>query len=101
MARKTKTKVEEPIMEEVAPEVTETNDVVEEVEATPVYLGVVAKCSRLNIRKKAEATSEVVCIVNAGTELVIDKTYKNQNWLKVVTKDNKEGFCMKEFVTVK
>lgn len=99
---KTKTKVEEISTEVVEPDVKKvTNEpgVIEEVEATPIEYGVVANCDRLNIRKNPD--KEVICVVNAGTKLVIDKTYKNKNWLKVTTVDGKEGFCMKEFVTIK
>lgn len=97
---KTKTKVEEPIVEEVE----DSPEVVETVEATPIVFGVVTNCTRLYIRKKPAKTddsADVVCIVNAGTKLDIDETYKNKSWCKVMTPDGKEGFCMKEFITIK
>lgn len=96
---KSQLKREEAMVEETVAE--ETPEV---VEAVKVVLGVVANCSRLNIRKKAVKTNkpeDVVCIVNAGAKLTIDEDKSNKNWYKVTTEDGKEGFCMKEFVTIK
>lgn len=101
---KAKTKSElrrEEIMTKEDAPVVEPTEAIEEVEATPVDFGVVANCVRLAIREKADKSGELVCVVNAGVELEINKSYKNKTWYKVTTKDGKEGFCMKEFVTIK
>lgn len=99
---KSQLKKEEVMIEEnVALNGTDTEP--EVVEAVKVITGVVGNCSMLYIRKKAVKTSkpeDVVCIVNAGAKLLIDEDKSNKNWYKVTTEDGKEGFCMKEYVTV-
>ena len=98
MSKKTKTKVEEPIVD-----VVDVEPVVEVVEEKPL-VGVVSNCTKLNIRSKPAVKADepnVVCVVSAGTELIIDESKSNNKWYKVSTADGKEGFCMKDFVTVK
>lgn len=98
---KTKSKKEEVMVEETT--TVETPEV-EQVEAEKVLLGVVSNCTQLYIRKKAVKTNnpaDVVCIVNAGAKLTIDEAKSNKNWYKVTTEDGKEGFCMKDYVTIK
>ena len=97
---KSQARREEIMLEENT--VVETS-VKEGTDSSPV-IGVVANCTRLNIRKKAVKTNkpeDVVCVVNAGAKLTIDEAKSNKNWYKVTTEDGKEGFCMKEFVTIK
>ena len=89
------TKVEEAVNNET---VAETH--AEKVEKPVIVFGVVANCSRLNIRKEAKKDADVVTVVNAGAKLTIDADYSNKKWCKVTTKDGKNGYCMKEFVTI-
>ena len=63
--------------------------------------GEVINCTRLNIRKKPDSHSEVATVVNSGTELMIYPDSSTAEWYKVYTESGVEGFCMKNFVTVK
>ena len=92
---------EEVKVEKTLPEQIES--VFEEVVApatNPVV--VVSNCSRLNIRKKPNLNANVVCVVNAGTELTVAQPFKNgDEWMRVSTKDGVEGHCMRKYVTFK
>lgn len=96
------TNVDEPIVD-VVEEVTEVVEekVEEPVEKVTVATGVVAKCSKLNIRKKSNVNADVACVVNAGDTLTIDLAKSNDEWLKVTTSNNVKGYCMKKFVSIK
>lgn len=92
--------VDEPIVdavEEVTTEVVE--DKAEEPVKVNVCKGIVAKCSKLNIRKKPNVKADVVTIVDVGSELSIDLDKSNDEWFKV-TVNSKEGYCMKKYVTI-
>lgn len=84
---------------EAAEETTVEEPVEEMKELVPIF-GVVTGCSRLNVRKEAKKDADVVTIVNAGAKLVIDTDCKSKKWYKVTTKDGKDGYCMKEFITI-
>lgn len=58
------------------------------------------KAKRLNIRKEPNIESGIVCIVESGSELMIEKESSTKEWFKVCTASGFEGYCMKKFVTV-
>ena len=60
--------------------------------------GVVANCTKLNVRAKADASATVVCVLNVGTEVVINMKKSNNEWFKVRTESGAEGFCMRKFI---
>lgn len=62
--------------------------------------GVVSNCKKLYLRKAADKTSAAVTILDAGTELRINQSESSDEWLKVSTKNKKNGYCMSEFVTI-
>ena len=70
------------------------------VEEVKQHVGVVCNCEKLNIRKYASKDSEVLTIVDAGTELLIDSSKSTANFYKVCTASGIEGYCMEEFVEV-
>ena len=79
---------------EVPSETAETvqNDIVE---------GIVSNCKKLNIRKVPKLGSDIVCVVDAGTLLLIDQKESNKDFYKVTTEAGAEGFTMCQFVTIK
>lgn len=102
----------------VEPEVNENVEVtepavVEEVAPAPVEVkapvvekkfGIVTNCSRLNVRSKASTNSDVVCVINTGTEVEITGDRDNSEFYKVRSVDKANhftGFCMKKFITIK
>lgn len=97
---------------EVETPVVETVDTVETVAAAPekevsveeetnsgaVAKGVVANCAKLNVRVKPSVKTDVVCVLDAKTEVTIDVDKSNDEWLKVRTAAGADGYCMRKFV---
>lgn len=77
--------VEVPVTEAPAPQPT-------------TVTGVVANCTKLNVRAKATADAAVVCVINAGTEVTINIKKSKEEWFKVKTAAGVEGYCMRKFV---
>ena len=91
---KQNTEIAEPAENNVLPsETAETvqNDIVE---------GIVSNCKKLNIRKVPKPGSDIVCVVDAGTLLLIDQKESNKDFYKVTTEAGAEGFAMCQFVTI-
>lgn len=63
--------------------------------------GIVVDCNRLNIRTKPSINSQPVGNVTVNSEVIINLNQSNDEWLKVITKDGVEGFCMKKYVKIK
>lgn len=80
------------------PEMISVLGVVEKVKHT---IGVVANCSRLNVRKNPNRHSEVLGIIDKGAEVIIDEANSTVNLYKVCTASGLEGYCMKEYIVVK
>lgn len=58
------------------------------------------KAKRLNIRKEPSIETGIICVVESGSELMIEKEGSTKEWLKVCTASGFEGYCMKKFVTI-
>lgn len=100
-------KVEEPKVEvpvtEQTPTTTETKPVEEKVSAPKKpakVFGVVANCKKLNVRNQPSKNSKVDLVIDAGTKVVINEGFTNDNWFSVSVKGI-NGYCMKEFISVK
>lgn len=76
----------------------ETNTAVEIEPENDIVIGIVTKCSRLNIRAQPSTDAEILCVVNAGSELTINKSQSNSEWYSVRAESGIEGFCMNAFV---
>ena len=61
----------------------------------------VANCLRLHIHSEPSRESEIVCKVRYLTELEIDLATSTKDFYKVFTATGAEGFCQKEYITVK
>lgn len=94
---------------EVVSEVEEVSMVeaepVEEV-VRPNPIGSVCNCEKLNVRSKANVNSDVVCVINKGSEVEIDESKSTKDFYAVtvsniVKKTSVSGFCMKKYITVK
>lgn len=90
------------VTEEAIKEIETIEEVMEErIEEAPVYEhGFVSGCIRLNIRKDPTIKSEVVCVVEGDTELVITLNESTDDFYKVSTAAGIDGFCMKQYVTI-
>lgn len=90
--------VEEETLEESV-EVEEKTET--EPEPVEPLIGVVAGCTRLNIREKANTDATVVIVAEADTVLMIEPAESTEDWYKVYTESGIEGFCMKKFVELR
>lgn len=60
--------------------------------------GVVANCAKLNVRSKPSITGEIVCVLNASSEIEIDVEKSVTDWVYVCTATGVEGYCMRQFI---
>lgn len=65
----------------------------------PMY-GEVTDCKKLNVRNAADTEAEVLCTIDAGSEVVIIGSESTDEFYKVFTAAGVEGFCMKQFITL-
>lgn len=61
----------------------------------------VVNCLRLHIHSEPTLESEIVCKVRYLTELQIDRKNSTKEFYKIFTAIGAEGYCLKEYVTVK
>lgn len=101
MSKKRNKPVAKPVTETI--EAIEEIQVVEEVEvveAEIVKTGKVANCSKLNVRKRPVANAEIICIIDKGTDMVVDENKSTEEFYKVILNSGVEGYCMKKFIAV-
>ena len=60
------------------------------------------KCERLNVRTNPNKSANVLCVIEAGTELKVDVEGSTNEWVKVICPNSvvAGGFCMRKFMTV-
>lgn len=63
----------------------------------PVKKGVVVN-GNLNMRRRATVDSDVACVLECGTEVII-LSDKDLAFYKIAV-DGLEGYCMKEFIKI-
>lgn len=71
-----------------------------EVENVTDKIGEVTGCIKLRMRKDPDVDAPIVCIINAGTKVLIDEEGSTDKYYKVCTESVAEGYCMKEYITV-
>lgn len=89
-----------PNMEAVEPETPETVEPAVEEPVKEDKTGVVSGCAKLNVRQKPSLKEKVVCVINKGDKVTIEKKGSNKEWLKVKLASGVEGFCMKKFIQI-
>lgn len=94
----TEPKVEEPVA--VPTPETETEQESEQEAVKPI-IGVVTDCLKLRVRKQPNASAEVLCEIDALSEVQIEEKESTEEFYKVCTEAGVEGFCMKKFIAVK
>lgn len=69
---------------------------------TEPIVGIVCNCNKLRIRKEPSFESDnVLCIVESGTKLMINKSDSTEKWCHVYDDTGMDGFCMKEYIAFK
>ncbi len=64
-------------------------------------IGIVSNCTKLNVRENPTKSGKVKCILNAGTEVIIDIDKSTDTWYYVAIPSGIEGYCMKQFIVAK
>lgn len=88
----------EPVID-VTPAVATEVKAVETKAEIETVTGTVANCAKLNVRANPSATADVVCVLDAASEIEINVKDSTHEWFKVCTATGVEGFCMRKFVT--
>ena len=91
--------VEEVKVEETTPVVEEPKPVVKPEPPKPLT-GTVTGCAKLNVRESANATANILAVINEGSEVVINRIKSTVDFYAVCTAAGIEGYCMKKFITV-
>ena len=63
--------------------------------------GVVTDCLRLNVRKEADRNAEVVTVLDALSEVMVDMGESTDEFYNVCTAAGIEGFCMKKYIAIR
>ena len=81
--------------------IDELEDIEEiELEEEEAVLGVVGNCAKLNVRFRPNPKSDIVCTLDAGTEVLIDEDGSTDEYYKIYASSGIEGYCVKKFITV-
>lgn len=81
--------------EEIGVLSTETATTPEEPE---IVFGRVVNCDRLNVREEPEPDADVVCTINALTDVEIVKEESTDVFYKVYLSSGLEGYCMRKYI---
>lgn len=60
--------------------------------------GIVVDCAKLNVRVAPNALADVVCVLDAQSELEIDVSKSTDEWFKICTAIGAEGYCMRKYI---
>ena len=73
-------------------------ETVETVTQPEKVVGIVANCSKLNVRATPDSTGEVVCIIDVNSEVEIDVEKTTCDWVCVCTTTGIDGYCMRKYI---
>lgn len=82
----------------VTSEVKLAEETVETVPLPATVEGVVVNCAKLNVRESATVESNVVCVLDAMSEIEIDVNKSTENWFYIYTAIGAEGYCMRQYI---
>lgn len=91
--------ITEPEVEELITATVSESD--PEPEQEKSIIGIVTDCLKLRVRKQPNTAAEVLCEIDALSEVQIDEKESTEEFYKVCTEAGIEGFCMKKFIAVK
>ena len=91
--------VVEPAEDPVAEVEMEEDEGVEQPAKTETYdLGVVTGCNKLRVRSEPRFGTNVICEIDKGTRVMIDKSCSTVDYYKICTESGIEGFCLKTYI---
>lgn len=62
--------------------------------------GVVTDCLRLNVRKAPSADAEILTVIDAYSNVMVDMSASSDAFYKVCTETGVEGYCMKKYISL-
>lgn len=62
--------------------------------------GMVTDCLKLNVRKNPSTDAEVLTIVDALSNVMVDMDTSTDAFYKVCTETGVEGYCMKKYIVL-
>lgn len=81
--------IDQPVSENVQEQVSEK------------VIGIVSNTPKLRVRKEPNVDSEILCLLDKDTEVNVDLENSAEFFYKIVTPAGLEGYCMKEYITIK
>lgn len=94
--------VEEVLSEKVVPKVFPADTINVHIAGTDkskIKIGIVKDCSLLNVRKAANKKSDVLFLLERGTQVKVILEDSTPSYYKVLV-NKAEGFCSKEYILV-
>lgn len=86
------------IEETIVPEPVVEEDPIDIQDEPETAYGVVAGCSKLNVRRNPKSNADVVAVIELGDCVTIEDDRDNSEFYKVCTESGIEGFCMKKYI---
>lgn len=95
---------EDPVTEvELEGKLEEETKEEEKVEQHPINtdsydIGVVTGCTKLRVRSEPRFGTNVICEIDQGTRVMIDRSRSTFDYYKIYTESGIEGFCVKTYI---
>lgn len=70
-------------------------------EEPEAIIGEVFDCAKLNVREEPRSDAKVACVIDVGTEVMINEADSTDEFYKICLVSGIEGYCMKKFIAVK
>lgn len=83
---------------EAVAEVEPVEEIKQPVESKTYDLGVVSGCNKLRVRDEPRFGNNVVCEIDKGTRVMIDRAQSTFDYYKIYTESGIEGFCNKTYI---
>lgn len=72
----------------------------DETKKEDFVIGLITDCKKLNIRKEPNVKSEVLCVIDYNSEVIVDDKLSTSDFYAICTSSGIEGFCVRKFVTI-
>lgn len=76
----------------------EADEVQHPVETKSYDLGKVTNCQKLRVRSEPRFGDNVICELDCGTSVMIDKSESTFDYYKIYTETGIEGYCQKPYI---
>lgn len=77
---------------------TEEVEVQQPVESKTYDTGTVINCGKLRVRSEPRFGDNVICELDCGTKVMIDKSESTFDYYKIYTETGIEGYCQKPYI---